>query len=459
MKASGHRTEALEVAEAALAQAARLQFPPLKLEAEWLLATFDLERGSLDKAIEVGMTLAWRAEALRLDDLVATIRLELAEQAVGEWSRPDRERWLLSGAEAALARVGADADGPDLRLQLLQGRLQRTRGDVASAVRTLRSAVALAQEAELTGLTVRLRIELGRAFLDQTELSSAREQFRTARRLADSVFGRTSVPVASAEFNLGLVALAFGDLEGAERHNDLASETYRFVVGRYSLGFGLCEMTRAKLAMNRAAFDEGLAHADSAVDIFSRVVGNHALETAQAYGARGVFKYFLGHHEASIADYERAHSGFERLLGARSTEAALVSSNIGESRLALAQPELAVSRFDSAVASIRSSHGDDHPLLAVPYKGQGLALLAVGRPRAAVASFERSLAIHAAHPGEPFEAAETRYALARALAATDPASSRAIAQAAAEEFASLRAAARVEEVQTFMQQQSRRAKR
>ncbi|HLT40221.1 MAG TPA: hypothetical protein VK034_28270, partial [Enhygromyxa sp.] len=95
----------------------------------------------------------------------------------------------------------------------------------------------------------------------------------------------------------------------------------------------------------------------------------------------------------------------------------------------------ALAAFDRALATL--AHAPTHSRLLLTYKGRGLTMLELQRVDEAVRDLERALEIVARAGGSPLDGAEIRFALARALARSDPHRARTLARAAHESFVAL----------------------
>jgi len=143
-----------------------------------------------------------------------------------------------------------------------------------------------------------------------------------------------------------------------------------------------------------------------------------------------------GDDAAALATNDRAQQIFTRAYGARSPSIALILSNRGEYLVALGRHDEAIAAFRGALDRWEPQLGPEHPFLAHPLTGLGLAHLAAGRPGDALAPLERALQLREAREPDPNMVAETRFALAKALASagTDRARARRLAEQARDTY-------------------------
>ena len=124
----------------------------------------------------------------------------------------------------------------------------------------------------------------------------------------------------------------------------------------------------------------------------------------------------------ALAGYERALAAQQRAASSNPITEAVLGGNIAEALVALGRPDEALQRLAEAEAHLAEA-GDVLPRQkAQPLRIRGLALLAKGQARAAVPPLEQALELLSAasgQPAQPVSHAETEWALARALRATD----------------------------------------
>jgi tetratricopeptide (TPR) repeat protein len=158
-------------------------------------------------------------------------------------------------------------------------------------------------------------------------------------------------------------------------------------------------------------------------------------DIAVSTSAVAEFLHRLGKNAEALAMVERARDTTARALGPNASELGHLASNEGEYLVALGRAKEAIPVFEDAVKRLQGT-GPESPILAYPLTGLGQAYLALGRPVDA-----RPVLEHAWRLREtvdiPVDAAETRFALARALWDTggDRARARGLAVAARDAYA------------------------
>lgn len=427
-----------------------LRHPPTRLRKALLKADLELLRGNLNHSIPALLEVAREAESQHCDDLAASARSSAARGAVGMWSKPEQERWLVADARAAVERVGRKNDPRLFDLAVAEARLDVEAGDHDTAIHNLRDALVRAEQRGATHYIVQLRAEIARAALDAGRPAEAQREFADARAVAGELLGAEHPSIADLELDLCLSAMQRGDFPRAREHLSAAKEGYLASLGPNSLPLARAEFVSVKLTLNSGDPASAASSLESVIRIYEEELDPTSTQLAEAYTARGVLSFYAGRYSTSIEDYERALRIRVQAQGSEHLEVGLLQSNIGESQLALGLTKAAAATFDVAIATMKKTHPADHVLFALPFKGRGQALLAEEKYAAAASSLETALRLHEANPGERFELADTLFSLARATFATDPRRARTLANRAIGEFRDLSMMDRVRAVKDWL---------
>src|SRR5690606_14157923 len=131
-----------------------------RLRARALAAEIDVKAQRFDAGFRALREVADAAARAGLADYEATVRVDLAAEVAGSWSRPDLERWWLVDAELALARVAAPDDPRHVELAHVHGLLAQARGDYLESERLFADALADAEARELRLLADGIRMDI-----------------------------------------------------------------------------------------------------------------------------------------------------------------------------------------------------------------------------------------------------------------------------------------------------------
>ncbi|MDC0667927.1 serine/threonine-protein kinase [Nannocystis radixulma] len=394
-------------------------YAPLRLELDAFPARLDLLREQTTRGVPALVAVAREAEARRLDELAATLRVEAAEAASGRWSKPELEQWLIDEADAALRRLGHSTDPRNLSLRVAEARQLAQAGRFADALAAHEQVRESAQQLGDDARAESQRLNIAAMLAQLGRHDDALAMLEAGHAAAWRRWGDGSPAAGDYAFDLALLAIDTGDLAGARARLDAAEATARAAFGDDSLSVARVEFVRTKLDMLAGEFATGLARLDAVIAVHERELGPAHELLGELHEARGVLRFFAGDIPGSIAAYQAALPIRVSVLGSTHPLVARLHSNLGESELALGHLDEARAGFERALAIYGSTAPTEDPSLALPLKGRGKVALAAGQPRQAVEDLERALALQLESGAEPLEIADLRFSLARALAADE----------------------------------------
>jgi tetratricopeptide (TPR) repeat protein len=162
-----------------------------------------------------------------------------------------------------------------------------------------------------------------------------------------------------------------------------------------------------------------------ALAIKTRLFGPDHPETFLSMENEALALQWAGRYEDSLQADRALRLRQARVLGTEHPMVARTLNNEGEVLDQLGRHAEARAAFERALAIWRQA-GSDRVFLSYALTGLGRALLGEGRAADAVAPLEEALAIREQNHVPPVEVAETRFALARALAAKPASRTRAL---------------------------------
>jgi tetratricopeptide (TPR) repeat protein len=127
----------------------------------------------------------------------------------------------------------------------------------------------------------------------------------------------------------------------------------------------------------------------------------------------------LGQWEPVEPSYRRALAIFSKAYGAASFEVGITYLNLGEARRVHGELDAAGEAYERAREILAGKLGETHPMLAHVWNGVGQLELARGHLDAARPLLERAVAMRAHDQTDATDLAESRFALARAIAGID----------------------------------------
>jgi predicted Ser/Thr protein kinase len=304
-------------AEAVAGQARTAGHLPTLAEASHQLGVL-LAKAQEARAAEAALSeAAWSAQAGHDDRLATRARIDvvavMAEQELRDTAsdRPVRE------AQAALARLGNDAE-LEARLETAAGALLVAQERCQQALPHLRRAQALSDVAWRDDDPTRAEVldALGNALRCTGNYSAARAQHEGALALRERTLGKAHPDVAVSLNNLGNV-----------------------LVGQ-----------------------EDIAHAlplhQRALEIRQRTLGPHTLPTAQARYNLGTDLILLGRRAEGRLQVLEALAVQEAILGRDSPRLALALATLGHADIEMGEPARAVGELERALTLLRTRNDE-----------------------------------------------------------------------------------------------------
>lgn len=385
---------------------ARVRMASLERAAE----RFELAEFNYKEAF--GVALRSSNDAVAADAAVALVDI------VGIDPQRSKEAEGWAGiAEALQERAGASADE---RVALLVARASAfdVAGRLDAARRPLREAVDLLEETH-GGQDVRVAVlweRLGRHALRSRDPQAARALFERALVVVQGAYGAKHPRTASLLRALGEVALFDGDLEhaGDELGRALAVlDLYPAVTPRAET-----MLLQASVDMARGELDdaeETLARIDALDGLPGPVDQRASMALARLALRRGDVDGALRQARASRAglragEVESLQCGLDAV--------------VADALLRQGKTTDAEELLDGAIEVLERVEGDASSKLADPLTVRGELLLTRMLPARALGDLERALTLRLAL--DAYGTARTEFALARALVAVDPGSTRAV---------------------------------
>jgi tetratricopeptide (TPR) repeat protein len=458
LEAAGRYKDALDHAHALVDIARPLDYPPVLAEALHGLgrAQADLEHGqaardTLFDALDL-------AEANRHDELALDVWLELVE-LVGKQQVDSKrgEQWVRR-ARAALIRIG-EPPKRHFRWLTARGILLYRLGRYEDAEAVLNDALSLG--ADVHGPDdVRLNVPattLAGVFVDTDRLDEGRTLTRQALARARHSLGNRHPQVAYLLMNLGNLHWKTGRRDEAGRALDEALGILAASHGEASVPVAQARLSIAELHRMNGDLDRALAHAQAARDTLEALLGDHP-HYAIAVGNVGNALFEAGRYEQAAAAYREALEIERSVYPPAHPWMAARFASLGDALLGLRRHDEALAHYERSLALLEANRDvpPDAEYFTYPLKGKAKVSLARGRPADAARLLERALSIWNKNPeGNPFETADTKWTLARALWDRDRATAETLAREAHEIFVRLGKTREAEIVTSVIERQAR----
>jgi tetratricopeptide (TPR) repeat protein/tRNA A-37 threonylcarbamoyl transferase component Bud32 len=434
---AGRYREGLGVAAPLPVSAAALGFRPV--QAQVLLTLGQLEwRGGDPRASAGTLHASARAATAGRDPRAAAeAEIELGQVLGAEIQDPAAAREALADATADLEGQGGDED--------LAARLAAAEGQVDSGDAKLERAAAELERAQALYARTRgpddLAVssalnDLGGVYRRQGRYREAFACLERALAVRERTLGGLHPSIAGSLINLGNVHFTLGHHAEAQTYYERAQAIREAALGpdHPRVADGLVVMAQNLLELDRPA--EALPLLERAFAIQEKALGPGHAELGHTLNVEGDTLRALHRSAEALPVFERAVEIRRAAFGPAHRYVAESIASQGDALMDLGRAQEAEARYREGLAIDEKARDADDPILAFELTGLGRAILAGRGPAAAVAPLERAVALRTAHPGDPAELAESRFALAQALWPSAPERARALAEDARAGYAS-----------------------
>ncbi len=268
------------------------------------------------------------------------------------------------------------------------------------------------------------------------DAESALQMHRDALKMREAAYGPRHVQVARSHASICSLLMDMERYDEAQPSCEQALEIRREVLGDDHPDVAGALDRLGSLAHKRGRFDEAIAFHQRAVEIKQRTIGD-APDLAVSLGNLASSQRRNEQYDEALRNLLDAKEVLEKAYGDKHTRLATVLDSIGEVYGSLARIDDAWTMHEQALAMREALHGPDHPSVARSLRFLARIHAHRGQDAEAAALYERALKIFEDAGGEPFITAETRFQLAKSLAASDAARATELATAARAEFEGL----------------------
>ena len=389
-----------------------------RVRAELSGATANLRAGRLEVAEKLAGQASAAARALDYPPLL-TEALRTRGNVEEELGRIPAARATHEEGYALALALGHDAVAAEIATsQVFRTGVILVRHEVADE--WARHAEALLQRAAAGPESwIYFHRTLGALHRSKGELSQARERYQQALALAEQLPAYDRVAIAALLNNLANNTAAEGDHALALQQFDRAIALYTVELGpdhpilvRVQTNLGNNLVRAGDLSAARVTYSEALA-------LCERVRGPTQLHCAEPLTSLGTLLARLGEHDEAQRLLERAIENYEAALGPDSPQLGAAVFNLGCMLLERGDTTGARTLLERSQRIHRAALGETYELLPFELTELARVAVALGDPAAARPLLERALAYREHHPVSPDELADTRFELARLLAA-DP---------------------------------------
>jgi tetratricopeptide (TPR) repeat protein len=425
---AGRFIQGLEVAQRALEEARALGFTPLEAEALLLVGKMQERLGKTEAGEKTGVEAVLTAHAAGRPDLAADGYLQLA------WVTRKRPEVAHSWASFASALIRATGNEPRKQAQLLHHEgfilLEQSRPLEASE-RLLRATGILERELGPDSLWLARVLANAAAVLDQLDRQSeALPLVKRALAINEKAMGPEDPNLVPTLHTIASIQVSLGESAGALQSERRAMEILERTLGPEHPWMATLHNTLGNILGLEGREAEAWESWRRSVALDEKLHGPENVESTRALANMSRLLLKQGRPAEALAHAERAFQTARKRLGPEHELTAFFQVDVAQCLLVQGKAAQALELFQRALAVLEKTRGPENRDLARVLTGLGRSLVQLGQPQRAVATLERALRLR--EGARVDDAAETRFALARALAAvgTEPGRARALAEEA-----------------------------
>jgi tetratricopeptide (TPR) repeat protein/predicted Ser/Thr protein kinase len=413
LESAGQDVEGLAIASRALAAAKAVHYRPVEAEAELRVARLQGARGDYVVSSQSLKRAHVDAIAGRDDEVAARAAINLIPGLGDRLNRYDEADQWAELAEATVERLHSK---DELLGTLYQSRsfLRICEGKYEDALADAKLALQLKQRlfGPIDTRVADAHDNLGTAYYQLAQYVEALKSHQEALRINEQALGRDHPVNAIVRIGIGNVYEGMGQHEQAlEEHRRALAIYERVNPAHPNVHVIYTSMGNALFALGRSS--EALEHYRRGFDLAEKK--NMSDDMVGALLGLGESSIVLGRLDEALRHFERALEISERVLGPAHMMCGFGHAGRAEVYRRMGRLEQARAGFERAVKIFEDALGPKHPYVVTPLLGIGQVHLARHQAASAIVPLERALAIAEAKPGDGFELAEARFALARAL--------------------------------------------
>jgi eukaryotic-like serine/threonine-protein kinase len=448
---AGHPHEGLSIVRRVMNEAEASGHPPLAVEAADELGRLQEDVGSYEDAVATLRAVHFEAMRLGLDEIAAASAAKVTFVLGTRLGRPDEALEWARHAQAEVERVDLD----DIRASLMSGMgaAHLTRGEYPEAAELIERALAIRERsaAENPRALVEPINNLAAVHFATGAYDEAAALLERALYISERTLGPRHPEIALVLNNLATAHVRVQSYDEA-----LALVRRALVIQQDALGPDHPDVAELLATM---AFVHGTLgqHAEAktldeqALRIFERALGPDHPSVGLALNNLANRHGALGDQDEARRLLERAVAILEATRGPDHPEAAQVVTNLALVHQTSGSLEVAEQLYARALETLEAALLPEHPHIAFALAGLAEIALADGRLEEARARAERALALRESGRFPAYELAESRFTLARVLAASgETAQAIALAELARDDYAMDRDAEALAEVEAWL---------
>ncbi len=436
LEAASRYKEGLEAARDALAAARATGWAPVIAQAELRFSSLVDRSGDYAEAeasLLRALAAAGAAQSPGLalsaaSELVYLVGYRLSRHAEGKvWAESVQLQLALLPGEHPLER--ADLDNNRAAVEYITGNYDESARLYAAALELREGALGQDHPRIADSLN-----NLGGALYAKGDYDEAARLYTRALALAETALGQGHPQVAMTLGNLALVHQSTGAYTEAIRLLTRANAIRAAALGedhpQMASGFSNLALVHEAMGDNEQAAALFLR----ALALHEKALGKDHPQVADALHNLATVRFATGDLDDAVGLLNRALTIYEKVEKDHPSAASSLAA-LAEIHHVRGQDSEALRLYTRALTMLETSLGPDHPNVAHVLTGTGQTYTSMGRSAEAIPLLERAVKIRSDASVQAEELADSRFALARALATTDARRARELAGQAEQAFA------------------------
>ena len=415
---AGRPKEALPHADTAVELAREVGFVPALVEALYRQGRLRRMMGEGNTALEAFTEATTLGEANRLDSVVANASIEAMTTLGLTLGRTDEALEWARRADAAVKRMG-EGGLEDARRRHHEGIVRARAGDFDEAHALMTEALAMRRRIQGDGDpdVATTLLDLGALLGDMERHEDAYAMGLQALAAWEKAAGPDHPYAAFARMNIGSDLMNLERYDEAETYLSAAHEILTEALGPTHPNTISALNNLGTLHGRADDLDEALAIATKVLELRLERFGPEHRDVARAHGNLAVTYVKLGRIADAREPAESSLRVLEQVLGPEHHELVPANKVLGEILGQLGELDEAYEHLDRAVGLARSAWGEDNFQVGRMLASRASIELERGNLAEAVSDAEAALERYAGQNRHLGRAGETRFILAKALAA------------------------------------------
>ncbi len=330
LEKSGKYQEGMELALQSLEIARTIDYPPVEVEALYLVGSLQESIGKYEQAVKTLVQCRILADKTKHDKIRAKANNQLIFVIGYDLIHLDQVDPVIERAEAVLGRLG-DQGEIKARWHHNTGLVFHNKGKYDRALAHLEQALKIREKvlgAEHPGVA-NSHNSIGIVFDQKGDYNRALAHLEKAQKIREIALGPAHPDVAISHNNIGIVFYEKGEYQRALLHHQQAMQIWEKALGPEHPDVAVSYNNMGMVLGHMGEYDRALQHNEKALEIWEKALGSEHSDLAMPHNNNGLVYYDQGEYDRSLLHYEQALKIQEKTLGPKHPDVAYPLSGIG----------------------------------------------------------------------------------------------------------------------------------